>query len=523
MTMKYRLSLPQVLKQAYLHSPNKEVIFDGYKRVSYEELYQSVQLMASALASKGIQKGDRVLVCLPNWHEFVTIYFGLAEIGAILVPCNTRYMKEEMKYILENSGAKAIFLAEEYGHFEFLKPFLNREENFQDIFTVRFKDSECTSYEELLALGENSELPHVEIDSNEDVFSILYTSGTTGHPKGAMLTHKNFVHTATVSAECMNCTSNDVFLIAVPVFHCFGMIPAILTAIVVGGKMVFMEEFKADKALALIEQEKITVHHGVPTMFILELNHPSFKQFDLSSLRTGIIAAAPCPEEIVRKIRTVMGCDIVVSYGMTESSTTLTITGFDDDDFLRSETVGKAAPGAEVKIVDNNRVELPPGAVGEIAAKSFGIMKGYYNSPEKTAEALDQDGWYYTGDLGTLDENGYLRIIGRKKELIIRGGFNIYPREVEEILYKHESVLEVAIVGLPDTVLGEITCAAIRLKPGKTEDQHSMKAYLADKVADFKIPDHFIFVEKLPVTASGKIKKIALEQELKETLKPLLR
>ncbi|EKN68146.1 long-chain-fatty-acid--CoA ligase [Schinkia azotoformans] len=521
--MNYQLSVPQVLEQAYLQSPEKEVIFDGYKRVTYEELYQSVQLMASALASKGIQKGDRVLVCLPNWHEFVTIYFGLAQIGAILVPCNTRYMKEELQFILENSGAKAIFLAEEYGHFEFLKPILNKDGNFQHIFTVRFKDPECTSYEELLELGKKSEPPQVEIDSIEDVFSILYTSGTTGHPKGAMLTHKNFVHTATVSAECMNCTSNDVFLIAVPVFHCFGMIPGILTAIVVGGKMVFMEEFKAEKALTLIEQEKISVHHGVPTMFILELNHPSFKQFDLSSLRTGIIAAAPCPEEIVRKIRTIMGCDIVVSYGMTESSTTLTITGFEDDDFLRSETVGKAAPGAEVKIVDNNRVELSPGVVGEIAAKSFGIMKGYFNSPEKTAEALDQDGWYYTGDLGTLDENGYLRIIGRKKEMIIRGGFNIYPREIEEILYKHESVLEVAIVGLPDTVLGEITCAAIRLKPGKTEDQYSMKTYLKDKVADFKIPDHFIFVEKLPVTASGKIKKIALEQELKETLKPLLR
>ncbi|HHW38613.1 MAG TPA: long-chain-fatty-acid--CoA ligase [Bacillales bacterium] len=521
--MNYQLSVPQVLKQAYLQNPKKEVIFDGYKRVSYEELFQSVQLMASALASKGIAKGDRVLVCLPNWHEFVTIYFGLAQIGAVLVPCNTRYMKEELQYILENSGAKAIFLAEEYGHFEFLKPFLNKDGNFQHIFTVRFKDPACTSYEELLAMGENSEPPHVEIDASEDVFSILYTSGTTGHPKGAMLTHKNFVHTATVSAECMNCTNNDVFLIAVPVFHCFGMIPGILTALVVGGKLVFMEEFKAEKALVLIEQEKISVHHGVPTMFILELNHPAFEQFDLSSLRTGIIAAAPCPEEIVRKIRTVMGCDIVVSYGMTESSTTLTITGFEDDDFLRSETVGKAVPGAEVKIVDNNRVELPSGAVGEIAAKSFGIMKGYFNSPEKTAEALDQDGWYYTGDLGTLDENGYLRIIGRKKELIIRGGFNIYPREVEEIIYKHESVLEVAIVGLPDTVLGEITCAAIRLKSGKTEDKDSLKAYLADKVADFKIPDHFIFVEKLPVTASGKIKKIALEQELKETLKPLLR
>lgn len=522
--MNYNFSLPEVLQTAYREEPQKEAILDGNKRVTYQELYENVQLLASSLARKGIEKGDRIIVYMPNWHEFVTIYFAIAQIGAILVPSNTRYRREELQYILVNSGAKAIFIGEGIGHFDFLEAY--RNDNVTDlhyIFTVRFNKESHLSYEELLAAGDMHKVPQVSIDPKEDIISILYTSGTTGQPKGAMLTHKNFVHTAAISAKYMHCTSDDVFLIVVPVFHCFGLIPGILTAITVKGKIVLMEEFKAEKTLQLIQQEKISVHHGVPTMFILELNHPSFKKYDLSSLRTGIIAAAPCPEEIVRKIRTEMGCDIVVSYGMTESSTTITMTDFDDDDYLRSETVGRPLPGAEIKIVDDNHEEVPTGIVGEFAVRSYGIMKGYYKMPEKTAEVLDENGWYYTGDLGTVDENGYIRIKGRKKEMIIRGGFNIYPREVEEVLYKHDSVLETAIVGLPDTVLGEVTCAAIKLKPGKKEDEQTMRAYLSDMVADYKVPDHIIFVEEFPLTASGKIKKVILEQELREKLQKVLR
>lgn len=522
--MNYNLSVPEVLQRACKDKPQKEAIFDGNKRVTYKELYENVQLLASSLTEKGIEKGDRVIVYMPNWHEFVTIYFAIAQLGAILVPSNIRYRREELQYILVNSGAKAIFIGDGIGHLDFLEEF--RDDNateLQHIFTVRFKSKTYLSYEELLAAGNSQKVPQISIDPKEDIISILYTSGTTGQPKGAMLTHKNFVHTAAISAKYMHCTNDDVFLIVVPVFHCFGLIPGILTAITVKGKIVLMEEFKAEKTLQLIQQEKISVHHGVPTMFILELNHPSFKKYDLSSLRTGIIAAAPCPEEIVRKIRTEMGCDIVVSYGMTESSTTITMTDFDDDDYLRSETVGRPLPGAEIRIVDDNHEQVPTGVVGEIAVRSYGIMKGYFKSPEKTAEVLDENGWYYTGDLGTVDEKGYIRINGRKKEMIIRGGFNIYPREVEEVLYKHDSVLETAIVGLPDTVLGEVTCAAIILKPGRKEDEQTMRAYLCDMVADYKVPDHIIFVEEFPLTASGKIKKVILEQELREKLQKVLR
>lgn len=522
--MSYHLAVAELLERAARKRPEKGAVFDGSKRISYGELYKDVQLLASSLAAQGIEKGDRIIVYMPNWHEFVTVYFAVAKLGAIIVPANIRYRREELQYILEHSGAKAVFAGKGLSHFDFLEEFRrDPATELEHIFTVRFKKDPYLSYEALLAEGDLSKVPQTVINPEEDTISILYTSGTTGQPKGAMLTHKNFVHTAVISAEYMHCTKDDVFLIAVPAFHCFGMIPGILSAVAVAGKIVLVEEFKAEKVLQLIEEEKITVHHGVPTMFILELNHPSFAKYDLSSLRTGIIAGAPCPVEIVRRIRTEMGCDIVVSYGMTESSTTITMTDYDDDDFLRSETVGRPLPGAAVKIVDENRHEVPPGVVGEIAVKSYGIMKGYYRNPEKTKEVFDEEGWFYTGDLGTVDERGYVRIKGRKKEMIIRGGYNIYPREIEDHLYKHPSVMDTAIVGLPDTVLGEISCAAVKLKPGKKEDEQSIKEYLAQRVADYKVPDHVVFIEEFPMTASGKIKKTLLQQLLKEKLRGVLR
>jgi acyl-CoA synthetase (AMP-forming)/AMP-acid ligase II len=524
--MNSNIAISEVFKNACNMNPEREALFDGYNRVTYKQLYDQVQLMASGLSQKGINKGDRVMVCLPNWNEFVSIYFGLASIGAVLVPCNTRYQSEELRYILENSGAKAVFVAEEFGHFEFFKQYLSEDhtqESLKNIFTVRFKRDGFYSFDNLLELGEKEGFTQPVIDPVEDVFSILYTSGTTGRPKGAMLTHRNFLYSAGISNEKLQCTPDDVFLIAVPVFHVFGMAPGILSAISAGAKIVFMENYKAIDALELIEKEKISVHHGVPTMFILELNHPRFAEFDLSSLRTGIIAAAPCPEEIVRKIRNVMGCDIMVFYGLTESTASVTATSFEDDDHIRSITVGKVLTGSEAKVVDAGRNVVSTGEVGELALRGPGITKGYYQMLIKTRDELDEEGWFYTGDLVTMDERGYIRIVGRKKEMIIRGGYNIYPREVEEIYYKHPGVLEVAIIGLPDTVLSELACAAIKLKPGYSEDEQSMKAFINNRIADYKVPDRIVFVEEMPMTASGKIKKLALEEMLREQLKATLR
>lgn len=518
------LSVYQLLKRASFKYPNKEAIFDGINRISFTRLLEETNFIASALSARGIEKGDRVMVSLPNWYEFVVIYFALAKIGAITVPCNTRYRQDELIYILENSEAKALFIGKDFAFLESFKPFLSdAQSSLKHLFTVRLKDKDLTSYENLLEEGNGQNQKEVAICPEDDVFTILYTSGTTGKPKGAMLTHENVVFSSALTVDKLKCTSDDIYLIPVPAFHVFGLVPGILSAVSEGSKIVFIEDYKAIEVLKLIEQEKVTVHYGVPTMFILELNHPDFHQFDLSSLRTGIIAAAPCPEEVVRKIRTNMGCDIQVSYGMTETSAPVTFTTFEDDDYLKSVTVGKFLPEIEGKIVDALRQPVPVGEIGEIAVRGKVVMKGYFKMPEETQVAFDHEGWFYTGDSATLDENGYIRIVGRKKDMIIRGGYNIYPREVEEYFYKHPSVLEVAIIGLPDTVLGEISCAVIKLKPGYTESEESMKEYIKEKVADFKVPDRIVFVEKFPMTASGKIIKQELKNIIGQQLKATLR
>src|SRR5690606_8585186 len=519
-------SVSELLESVCVKNPHREVSYDGYTRLSYQELWEKSLLLASSLQEIGITKGDKIAVCLPNWNEFVVIYLAVSHLGGIIVPFNTRYRQDEVEYILRNSEAKIAFFTEEFGgvnHYEQFTLAFQRVSSLERLITVRCIKDELMSYEQLLERVDDQTISPVPIDSADDIFCILYTSGSTGAPKGAMLTHSNFVNTAMITAEEMKCTGDDVFYVAVPLFHVFGMVPSILSTIAVGARMVLAEKYNAKDALETIQNERITVKHGVPTMFILELNHAEFKNYDLSSLRTGIIAAAPCPVEIVKRIRTEMGCDIVVCYGLSETSPTLTMTAFDDDDQIRAETVGKVLPGAEVKIVNEFREEVGLNVVGEIACRGFGVMKGYYNMPEKTREALDEDGWFYSGDLGTLDEQGNVRIVGRKKEMIIRGGYNIYPREIEEVFYTHPDVMEVAIVGLPDTVLGEISCACVKVKPNTSPSVEELLAFIRPRVADYKVPDKLLILDEFPMTASGKIRKITLQEQLKEKLGAELR
>ncbi|MBM7717033.1 AMP-binding protein [Siminovitchia sp. FSL H7-0308] len=521
------LSVSELLYRAYQLEPEKEVLFDGYSRMTYGELMDQSCLLAASLQKMGISKGDRIAVCLPNWNEFVVIYFAAAHIGAVIVPFNTRYRMYEVQYNIRNSGAKLAFFTNEFDGVNHMEQFLEAKENvtsLKQLITVRYKADQLESYEQIIK-GEEvcTSFNRTAVNPKKDVFTILFTSGSTGSPKGAMLTHANVVMTAIKTAEQMDCTAEDVFFVSVPVFHVFGMVPSILSAVSVGARMVLLDEYKPEKALSLTESEKITVKHGVPTMFILELNHKNFHQYDLSSLRTGIIAAAPCPVEIVKRIRQEMGCEIMVAYGLSETSPTLTMTSFSDSDVVRAETVGKALPGAEVKIVDNNRNEVMNGEVGEIACRSFGVMKGYCNMPEHTKAVLDEDGWFYTGDLGTIDIEGNLRIVGRKKEMVVRGGYNIYPREIEEVFYQHPDVMEAAVVGLPDTVLGEISCACITLKPHSQMDEKDLFQFIRERIADYKVPDKMIILDEFPMTASGKIKKISLREELIENLEGELR
>lgn len=515
-----------LLKAAVEKFPMKEAIYDGTRRLTYEQLDKESNAIASELKKLGIKKGDHVAVSLPNWHEFIVTVFAIAKAGAVIVPFNTRYHYSEIQYILNHAQVKAAFFTEEVEGNRLGESFYQIHEtskHLKHLITVRAENDKALSYSEMLKNGNPDDEDYAEIRP-DDVAIIMYTSGTTGSPKGAMLTHSNITITGSMTSEFLRCTPDDVFLIPVPMFHIFGMVPGMIAAISTSSKMVLTQEFKAEKILQVIEQEKVTVHHGVPTMFILELNNPNLEKYDLTSLRTGMVAAAPVPSEVIRKIREKMHFEILSAYGMTEASPTLTCSSFEDDDVTRAETVGKALPGIELKIIDpETGEEVPTGEVGEITARSPGIMKGYYNMPEKTMEVLSPDGWYRTGDLGTIDEEGNVRIVGRKKDLIIRGGYNIYPREIEEHFYKHENVLEATVVGLPDTVLGEVSCAAIVLKEGAKVTEEEMKEYIKERVADFKVPDLIIFLDQLPMTASGKISKVKLQEQLKVQLADRLR
>lgn len=512
--MKNVISIVDLLEQSFQLYPDKEYLLDGEKAITYRQLYREASLMASSLSQLGVCKGDRVLVCLPNWHEFVAAFFGLARLGAIIIPCNPCYREEDVLHILNNGDIKAVFLTEN-------KYLINlfQSKEIEVIVTVRYKESGCYSYKDLLSIGASQEyVPNVSIDPENDVMTILYSSGTTGTPKGVMLTHRNLLYAAGIAKDELKCTESDTIFIPVPVFHIFGLVPGVLLTILTGAKLIFMEKFKAVQALQLIEKGKATIHLGVPTMFILELNQLEENNWNLSSLRTGIIAGSCCPSNVVKKIRSRMGCNIKVSYGMTETSAGVTFTSFTDDEEVCSETVGKAISSTEIKIVDENRREVSIGEIGELACRGFGVMRGYFNMPEKTKEVMDPDGWYYTGDLATLNEDGYCSIVGRKKEMIIRGGYKIYPREVEEILHRHPSVLDVAIVGLPNPVLGEVSCACIKQKINCYESEESIKTYLVDKVVKYKIPDRILFLDEFPVNPNGKVQKyklkeIALKQE----------
>jgi fatty-acyl-CoA synthase len=516
LTTCYGKSISQLLEKAYTNFPEKEAMYDGKFRYTYRDMERISTEIASGLRLLGVKKGDRVAVTLPVWSEFVHIFFAIAKLGAILVPFNTRYREDEAEYILKHSGAKIVFFPEEYDQVNQLsqiQSIKSRIPTLEHLISVRFETDGMMSFDHLREIGRGNELPKVNIDVKEDVFAFVYTSGTTGKPKGAMLTHGSLVDINVSCSTAIQTNDNDTILHLTPYFHIMG-ISAILRVLICQGKAVLMESFNAERALQLVEQERITIHPGVPSNFILELNHPALKKYDLSSLRLALMGGAPCPVEIVKRVKEELGCDVLVSYGMTETSPYLTYTSVDDDDLIQSETVGRALPSVKLKVVDDQRKEVAAGEIGELACQTIGIMKGYYKMPDQTREVIDEEGWYYSGDYATKDEKGYIRIVGRKKDLIIRGGYNIYPGEIEEVYYTHPAVLEVAIVGLADSVLGEVSCAAIMLKPGKHAAEEELLSFIKTKVADYKQPDHIVIVNEFPKTPTGKVKK----HDLKEIL-----
>ena len=526
------LKIGELLDQMADRFPEHEALIDPRRGVRYtfEQFRNITNRVARGLLAIGVKKGDKVAMWSTNYPEWIITQFATAKMGAILVTVNTNYKKFELEYLLKQSDSTTLILCSGVKDSDYVqhigelcptlaasKPGMLSCAKLPFLKNIIFLDQSTPagmySYSDLYRLADQvseEELFNVRSTLNkDDVINMQYTSGTTGFPKGVMLTHYNLVNNGRGIGDCMKLTENDRLLIHVPLFHCFGCVLGVMACMTHGTTIVLNDHFNPVQALEIIEAERCTAVHGVPTMFIAMLDHPDFKKHDLSSLRTGIMAGSPCPIEIMKRAVGEMGMrEITISYGQTESSPVVTMTTTDDPIEVRVSTVGKCMPNMEVKIVDMNTGEdVAPGTTGEIVTRGYQVMKGYYKMPEATANAIDESGWLHTGDLGMMDEAGYFKITGRLKDMIIRGGENIYPREIEEFLYTHPKVKDVQVVGVPDEKYGEEVLACVILREGAAATEQEMIEYVRSGLSRFKTPRYVRFVETFPMTASGKIQK----------------
>jgi fatty-acyl-CoA synthase len=517
--------------------PNHEfIVFPDLEiRWSFAVFNERVDHLACGLLHVGIAPGDHVGIWANNVPDWLTFFFAVAKIGAVLVPLNTFFKRRDAEYVIANSDMKALALVDHFRDSNYREILLGlipemtnttlgqlKSERFPKLQTLIYLGEEnhpgMSNTEELLRLGENVSIQEyrkiVEAVSCYDTVNIQYTSGTTGFPKGVMLTHHNILNNGYYIGECQRFTQNDRLCLPVPLFHCFGITLGILITLTYAATLVVLESFDPVKVLASVEKERCTVLHGVPSMFISELNHPELHRFDLSSLRTGVMSGAPCPHQLMRQVMKKMSMrEVTIAYGFTEASPIFTQTDINDPIEKRVETVGKKHPHVEVKIVDpQTGEELGPCKVGEICCRGYNAMKGYYKNPDATAQVIDADGWLHTGDLGEVDEYGYYKITGRLKDMIIRGGENVYPREIEEFLFTIEGIQDAQVVGIPDQKLGEIVVAFVIPKSGQSLTESYLCDVMKNDLARYKIPYHFFFVEEFPMTASGKVQKYKLRE-----------
>ncbi|WP_404459372.1 AMP-binding protein [Oceanobacillus kapialis] len=532
------LTVGELLEKQVNENPHHEAVV--YPELNFRKTYQAFNEMvdeaAKGFMALGIEKGDHVAIWADNKPEWLVSQFATAKIGAVLVTVNTNYQAMELEYLLKQSDTKTLILAPSYKGTSYLDilqkvcPELETSdkgsfysENLPNLKNIIVLDEDTRPY----AFTWNEILnKRVEVSSQDlkersvsldpfDVINMQYTSGTTGFPKGVMLTHHNIVNNGNQIADCMEFTPADRLCIPVPFFHCFGCVLGILAAVSKGTTMVVLEQFDPVGVLKAVEAEKCTALHGVPTMFIAELNHPDFANYNVSSLRTGIMAGSTCPMEVMTNVMEKMGAsEITIVYGQTESSPAITQTRTNDPIERKVSTVGKPHPNVEVKVViPGTTKEQTRGVPGELLTRGYHVMKGYYKNPEATSEAIDEDGWLHTGDLAVQHENDYLEITGRIKDMIIRGGENIYPREIEEFLYQHPAVLDVQVVGIPDEKYGEEILASIILKDTSSMKAEEIREYCKGNIARHKIPRYVQFVSSYPMTASGKIQKFKLRED----------
>ncbi|MFP3820978.1 AMP-binding protein [Bacillus sp. SIMBA_008] len=531
-------TIGRLLEQTAEAHPDRDAVVypDLNIRYTYAQFDNLCRQTAKGLMRMGIGKGDHVAIWASNIPEWLAVQFATAKIGAVLVTVNTNYQAHELDYLLKQSDAAALIIMDSYRGTSYPDIVSSLIPELQEAKPGQLKSERYPFLKTLIYIG-NKRLPGMyhwddteilaktvtdaELEERmnsldkDDVINMQYTSGTTGFPKGVMLTHFNVINNAANIAECMALSSQDRMCIPVPFFHCFGCVLGVLACVSVGAAMIPVQEFDPVTVLKTVEKEKCTALHGVPTMFIAELHHPDFDAYDLSTLRTGIMAGSPCPSEVMKAVIERMGMkDITIAYGQTEASPVITQTRANDSFIRRVETTGRALPHTEVKIVEPGTCqEVQRGMQGELCTRGYHVMKGYYKDKEATRKAINHDGWLFTGDLAVMDEDGYCRITGRLKDMLIRGGENIYPREIEEFLYRHPAVLDVQVVGVPDAKFGEEAAAWIKLKDGKSVSPDELKAYCKGKIARHKIPRYVIFTDDYPMTASGKIQKYKLREK----------
>ena len=540
------LTVDEVLKSALRADPERPAVVVSHqsRRYTFREFDAAVEQVAQGLLACGLEEGNRIGIWAANCVEWLLIMFAAARARLVLVNINPAYRSVEIAHALRLSGCRALvfmptFKSSNYTTMlESLIPELAgaaigssagvRSDSFPELrLLVRLgRDAPRggVSFEQLQSLGGDAQAVRLrEIAARahpDDVYNIQFTSGTTGAPKGATLTHFNIVNNGFFIGAGMRLTPDDRVCIPVPLYHCFGMVLGVLAAMTHRALSVLpCDAFEPLAVLQSVQQERCTALHGVPTMFIAELDHPRFREFDLTSLRSGIMAGSPCPIAVMRRVVEQMHMpEVTICYGMTETSPVSFQSRWDDPLERRVSTVGRIHPHVQVKIVDPDGRVTRRGSAGEILTRGYSVMRGYWNDPERTGEAIDAAGWMHTGDLGILDEEGYCSIIGRAKDMIIRGGENVYPREIEEFLYRHPKVLDVAVVGVPDHKYGEEVCAAIRLREGTQAEAAEIIEFCRGQIAHFKVPRYVRFVDRFPMTVTGKVQKYLLRREMQAAL-----
>ncbi|OGB16055.1 MAG: AMP-binding protein [Burkholderiales bacterium RIFCSPHIGHO2_02_FULL_66_10] len=515
------------------------------RRYTYSALQADAHRLASALLAQGLNPGDRVGIWSHNNAEWVLMQLATAQVGLVLVNINPAYRTSEVEYALNKVGCKLLVtmarfktsdylgmlreLAPEWAHGQ---PGALEAQQLPHLKTVVWIDEPGQGAEEpglmrfsaLLDQGDAADPRVAQVAATikaSDPINIQFTSGTTGFPKGATLTHRNILNNGFFIGECMKLTPADRLCIPVPLYHCFGMVLGNLACFTHGATIVYPNDgFDPLTVLQTVQDERCTGLHGVPTMFIAELDHPRFKEFDLSTLRTGIMAGSPCPTAVMQRVVNDMHLsEITIAYGMTETSPVSCQSSTDTPLDRRVSTVGTVQPHLEVKIVNADSGEVvAPGQSGELCTRGYSVMHGYWDDPVKTAEAIDTEGWMHTGDLATMDTEGYVNIVGRIKDMVIRGGENIYPREIEEFLYRHPAVQDVQVVGVPDAKYGEELCAWVIVKPGQALDEDTVRAFCKGQIAHYKVPRYIRFVDAFPMTVTGKIQKFKIRDAMKDQL-----